>query len=454
MFMTFMMAFMMPFMISVAYADGNKKAGGKDPVATKKEKQLVKTIKSEIKTAVDGLKKGMLKEEYVDKKVKELNGKLKKLKKATKSHGFEKELAKLTKDVQKQIDEVGIQITKLGKAGTQKTKTLKSVIEEVINSKEIKKYLEKGGTGTSPKVKLNLKAVTDVGGFTGEVITPDRRGPQVSFLGPKKFDIRMAIATGTSDVDNIDHIQESGFVNSSGFLAENAESVESTISLEQVKTVSERIATNINVSKKSLRNIAFLVSHITNRFTELIADKITDSALNGDGTGNTFTGFFNVAATFTAGGLAGKVDEANRADVLAAAIARFAQTTNLQATAIFISPLDEFLLTATKDLQGSYSENSVIVSRIDGRLHINGVPVWATFHVAVDKYLVADLSATTTELLEVEGVSMFIADQHKDNATKNQVTFIFEMDAILPIYKTFGFLKGDLVTDQALLETP
>ena len=450
--MTLLFAFMMPFMTGLSFAaDG----GGGDKQPTAKEKKLMKAIDKKMKSYVDGLDLGQLKEEYVNAEIKKLKESLEKMITDTKSHGFEKNLNKYKKSMQKQIDAVGLQITKMNNTnGPEKVTTIKDIITEVLESKAIKDYREKGGTGTSQKVEVNIKAVTAVTGFIGEVITPDRRGPEISFLGPKKFDIRMVIATGQSAIDSIDHLQEEGFVDNAGFLPENSESAESVMNVEQVKTNSERIATNINVSKKSLRNLPFLISHITNRFTELIADKITDSVLNGDGTGNTFVGFFNTATVFTAGGLAGKVDEANKADVLAAAVARFSEITNLQATAIFISPLDEFLLTATKDLQGAYSENTVIVSRINGRLHINGIPTWSTFHVAVDKYLVADLSATSTELLEVEGLTMQIADQHKDNATKNQVTFIFEMDAILPIYKTFAFLKGDLITDAALIETP
>lgn len=363
-------------------------------------------------------------------------------------------LGELEAKIQKQIDEAGLEITKLKEGGGHGTgKTLKDLVKEAIESNGIKSYIEKGATGNSEKIEMDVKAVIDMTGFTGDVVTPARFGPDVAFAPPKKFDIRSAMATGTSDVDSIDHIKETGLVDNSGFLAENVASGESDLNLEQVKTSSTRIATHINVSKRSLRNVSYLVSHLTNRFTELIADKITDSVLNGDGTSNTFDGFFNNAASFTAGSLAGKVDEANSADVLAAAIARLNEITNLQASAIFMNPLDEYLLTATKDTTGQYAESSVVVSRINGRLHINGVPVWATHHVAFDKYIVADLSATTTELLEVEGLSMMIADQHGTNAIENQVTFIFETEAILPIYKTFAFLKGTISTDKALLET-
>ncbi|MGR3177523.1 MAG: phage major capsid protein [Candidatus Anammoxibacter sp.] len=386
--------------------------------------------------------------------LKKLQEEVSTMKEASNDEAFTKSLTDLEESIQKQIDEAGIEITKLKDGnGTNTGKTLKDIMKEALESDGIKTHMEKGATGISEKVEMDVKAVVDLTGFTGDVVTPARFGPDVSFLPPKKFDIRTSIATGRSDVDSIDHIKETGFVDATGFLAENVASAESDMNLEQVKTSSTRIATHINVSKRSLRNVAFLVSHLTNRFTELIADKITDSVLNGDGTGNTFDGFFNNAATFTAGSLANKVDEANIADVLSAAIARLNEITNLQASAIFMNPLDEFLLTVTKDTTGQYAESSVVVSRINGRLHINGVPVWATHHVASDKYLVADLFATTTELLEVEGLSMMIADQHGTNAIENQVTFIFETEAILPIYKTFAFLKGTLSTDRVLLET-
>lgn len=450
--MSILMAFLAPFMVAVSFADDDDGGGG-DQDPTEAEKKLFGKIEKKMKDYTEGLEGNMLKEAYVEGEIKKLKEELEGMINDTKSKGFEKSINTLKKDVQKQIDEVGLEITKMGDTKPGKTKTIQDLIGEALEVDHIKAYLENGGSGASKKVDLDVKAIVDVAGFTGDVITPARFGPDVAFVPPKKFDIRMAIAMGSSDVDSIDHIKETSLVNNAGFLGENAISGESDLNLEQVKTSSTRIGTHINVSKRSLRNVSFLQTHLANRFTELIAEKVTDSVLNGDGTANTFNGFFNNSTTFTAGSLANSVDEANIADVLAAAIARLAEITNLQATAIFINPLDEYLLTVTKDLQGSYSENTVIVSRVNGRLHINGVPVWSTFHVTQDKYLIADLSATTTELLEVEGLTMRISEEHADNATKNQVTFIFEMEAILLIYKTFAFLDGDLTTDAAALET-
>lgn len=409
---------------------------------TNKDYDVTKTELQKLKEAI----------EKID--LKEITDQLAGMKEAFNSEAIEKSIEDLKTEVQKQIDEAGIEITKLKQGATINSGiTLKDVLKEALESDSITSYFKGGAVGNTEKVELDIKAIVDVTGFVGDVIAPSRVGPQVSFQPPKKFDIRTAMATGTSDVDSVDHIKETGLVNNAGFLAENVASGESDINLEQVKTSSTRIATHVNVSKRSLRNISYLISHLSNRFTELIAEKITDSVLNGDGTSNTFDGFFNNAATFTAGSLALKVEDANTADVIAAAIARLNEITNLQASAIFMNPLDVYLLTATKDSTGQRAENSVVVTRINGRLHINGVPVWETHHITFDKYLVADLSATTTEMLEVEGLSMMIADQHGTNAIENQVTFIFETEAILPIYKTFAFLKGTISTDKVLIDT-
>ena len=444
---------MAPFAVAIAHVD-DPEGGGGDPDATEQEKALFGKIDKRVEKLIKDADLKILKQDYVDDEIKKLKDELDKLTEDTKSANFEKAVEDFKSQIQAEVDKAGVEITKLVKdAGGLENKTIKSIMMDALEGEEMSKYLKEGGKGNSVQVEIDMKAVVDVTGFTGAVITPERFGPQVSFQPPKKFDIRDVMATGSSDSDSIDHIKETGLVDANGFLAENVASAESDLNLEQVTTTSKRIATHINVSKRALRNVSFLASHLSNRFRELIAVTITDSILNDTGAANTFDGFFNQATVFTAGSLALKVDEANRADVLAAAIARLNEITNLEANAIFINPLDEYLLNATKDTTGQYAESNVVVSRINGRIHINGVPTWSTHHVTFDKYLVCDLSATSTEYLETQPLTMFVAEQHATNAIENQVTFVFETEAILPIYKTFAFLKGTLSTDAILLET-
>lgn len=451
-FITFLLAFIAPFAMSMSYIDDPDGGGGGDKKPTKKEQKLVKHLDEEIGKLVKAATKGLVTPEYVDTKHAEIVDQLKKLKKKTKSMNFEKSIEDFKSQFQAEVDKAGVEIAEsLKNIKSPEGTSVFNIMKEALEGDKMAKYLKSGGKGNSTPVTIDLKAVVSVTGFIGAVITPERAGPQVSFVPPKKFDIRDVMATGTSDSDSIDHIKEEGLVDANGFLVENVASAESELNLEEETTTSKRIATHINVSKRALRNLSFLASHLSNRFRELIAVTITGSILNDTGAGNTFNGFFNNAATFTAGDLTGKVDDANRADVLAAAMARLNEITNIEANAIFINPLDEYLLTATKDTTGQYAESTVVVSRIDGRLHINGIPVWSTHHVAFDKYLVCDLSATTTEYLETQPLTMFVAEQHASNAIENQVTFVFETEAILPIYKTFAFLKGTLSTDATAL---
>lgn len=443
---------MAPFAVAICYADDDDGGGG-DQDPTEAEKKLVETIEGKLAkyATADDLKS--LKEEYIVEQVKLLQDQLDEVKEDSNSESFKKSIDELKEDMQKQIDEAGVEIAKFADGnGNAKEVTFKSLVAKALENDDYKEFIDRGHKGASKGIAIDMKDVAMVG-FVADVVTPNRRGPEVAFLGPKKFDIRTILFGGTSDVDVIDHLVEEGYANNEGFLAENAESPESTTNLEQVKTTSVRLATHIDVSKKALRNVSFLTNYLTNRFNEQMAETLTDSIINGTGAGDTVDGLFNNSTTFTAGSLAGTVDEANTADVIAAAICRLAEITNLQATAILMNPKDIYGLKVTKDTTGDYVESQIIVTRVNGQLFIDGVPVFQTFHVATDKYLVADLSATAVEWYETQGLTMSISEHHDKNFISNLVTFNFEIEGLLPIYKTFASLKGTISADKALLET-
>ena len=446
-FMAFMLVFMAPFANAISYVD-DPAGGGGDPEPTEAEKKLVEVLESKLTKYVTADDLKTLKEEYITEQVKLLQDQLDEVKENTGSELFKKEIDKLQETMQKQIDEAGVEIEKLSiTGGNTKQVTFKSLIAEALEHEDYKEFIDRGHKGSSKGIDIDMKDVSFVG-FVADVVTPQRRGPEVAFLGPKKFDIRTILFGGTSDVDVIDHLIETGFANNEGFLAENAESVESTTNLEQKKTTSVRLATHVDVSKKALRNVSFLTNYLTNRFNEQMAETLTDSIINGDGTGDTVNGLFNNATVFTPGSLANSVEDANTADTISAAICRLAEITNLQATAILMNPKDVFGLKVTKDTTGDYVESAIIVTRVDGQLFIDGVPVFQTFHIATDKYLVADMSATAVEWYETQGLTMNVSESHDKNFIKNMVTFSFEIEGLLPIYKTFASLKGTISTDK------
>lgn len=364
----------------------------------------------------------------------------------------EEALAELKKDIQTQIDEFGVIMKKFNQEGKSIPKTTYDVFKEVTESPEFKDFAS-GKTKSMPQIQL--KDITVSGSLTAEVVTPIRLTQEVAFIPPKEFDIRSAISTGTSDSDIIDHVQELTFTDNIGFLTEVAASAESDATFEQVKFDSVRVGTHIDVSKKSLRNLSFLISYLSLRFGGLMAEAITDSVINGDGTGNAFDGLINNATTFTAGTLALSVTDANTADTIAAALCRFNEGTNMMANIIFMNPKDVYLMNVTKDTTSDYVESEVMVSRdADGTVRINGVPIVQTYHIAADTYLLGTNDASTVQYLTTAVVSLEASEEHADNWIEAKVTFRIEEEAILAILKDFAWLTGTISTDKTAITVP
>lgn len=156
-------------------------------------KALAKDKEANVKELIEG----KTSKEYVDQIVEKLNTQLAGLKKSTESTELKDSIEAYKTEMQKQIDEAGVAITKLQDGGIPGAgKTLKSVIMKALEHDEIKDFYARGEVGASKGVEIDLKDVT-MGGFTNDVVIPSRRGPQVSYLGPKKFDIRDHLALST-----------------------------------------------------------------------------------------------------------------------------------------------------------------------------------------------------------------------------------------------------------------
>ena len=358
-------------------------------------------------------------------------------------------LAELKKDIQTQIDEFGIMMKKFNQEGKTIPKNTYDVFKDMVETDQFKGFAN-GETKNMPRVEL--KDITVAGSLTGEVIAPTRVTEEIAFVPPLQFDIRSVLATGTSDSDVVDHVKENTLTDNIGFLTEVAASAESDASFEQVKFSSVRVGTHIDVSKKSLRNLSFLISFLSLRFGGLMAVAITDSVINGDGTGNAFDGLINNATTFTAGTLANTVSVANTADTISAALCRYNEGTNMMANIIFMNPKDVYGMNVTKDTTADYVESPVIVSRdANGTVRINGVPVVQTYHIAADTYLLGTNDPSVVQYLTTAVITLEASEEHGTNWIEAKVTFRIEEEAILALMKDFAFLTGTISTDKAAI---
>jgi len=107
-------------------------------------------------------------------------------------------------------------------------------------------------------------------------------------------------------------------------------------------------------------------------------------------------------------------------------------------TGIVLNPKDWANIAITKP--NDYSLPG-IVTFVNGRLAINGVPVYKASWIPVDKYLMGDWSYA--KKIAVDGLAVEFFEQDADNVTKNLITARIEQRVVLGIDMPTAFILGD-----------
>jgi len=107
-------------------------------------------------------------------------------------------------------------------------------------------------------------------------------------------------------------------------------------------------------------------------------------------------------------------------------------------TGIVLNPKDWANIAITKP--NDYSLPG-IVTFVNGRLAINGVPVYKASWMPVDKYLMGDWSYA--KKIAVDGLAVEFFEQDADNVTKNLITARIEQRVVLGIDMPTAFILGD-----------
>lgn len=361
-----------------------------------------------------------------------------------------KELKAANEIAKKERDE----LAKKFQDGEMNTKTLgiEGVIKDFLGTDGVQKITDGEGENHSKKyTSKDINFGVSIQG-NGDVVQPLKVGPTVTFVPEKAYDIRDTMVPIGSSQDSVTFTKELLYTDGVAMLAENTASTETNITLEEVTENSKRIATHTTVSRTALKNASFLQGYLTQRITSKLSDKLTDQSFNGDGAGNNLTGLLTAAVTFTPGSFAtlgaNPVTSPDLAGLLTVAKARLLEVNNVVANIAFVNPNNAVSLMLTKNTQNDYLNLEVLVTRDqNGVVRVNGMPLVQTHFIASDKYLVADLSGLTAQLLVVEGFSMRLTTEHGTDAIENQVTFVFESRWILPIYADFRMITGTISTD-------
>ncbi len=375
-----------------------------------------------------------------------------------------KENATLKADLQKFMDVVKIQgesITTLKTAFDPKEKktTFRDAVAKALEGGIFNKLEEKQASNASFKIELKDIAF-GASGFTGGATYQAGAAIHAAmpfqlpvFTPEEDFDIRMAVPTGVSNNAKLDFPVERSWTDNMGCLLENGPSNESEVTFTMSSVTSQRMSTHITVSRSALRNVPWLSNHISTRLMGKFIKLLNTQVLTGVGTTVYMSGLVTNQTTFTAGGLAGTMPNANLIDVLISARARNYQVNKIKPNVVFVNPLDAVALTTYKSTIGEWANKEPFMTiNSNGIMSVMGMAIVESFDITQGTYLMVNSSSQNFELLFNGPIEILATDSEASNFLANLVTIKLEAEVMFPIYRTGAIIGGTFVSDLAAIK--
>lgn len=342
-------------------------------------------------------------------------------------------LTKEGTELQARLAEVEQKLARRGDGGGE---AVKSYGEQLTDSDDFK-ALQQRGRGTA---RLGVKAVTNITSATSGtggvgVAIEATRVPGIVNGPDRPFTIRDLIMPGRTSSNAIEFVQESGFQNSAGPVAEGAQKPQSDLSFELVTTTVKTIAHWFRASKQVLADIPLLQSYINGRAIYGLKYVEEDQILAGDGTGQNLLGLIPQATAFD-----DSLRKANDTpiDTLRHAILQV-RVAEYRATAIAMNPVDWEGIELQKDTTGQYLWVNVTTGGVQRMWKL---PVIDTNAVPQGEFLVGafDLAA---QVFDREDAGVEVSTEDADNFTKNMVTIRAEERLAMAVYRPESFVHGE-----------
>ncbi len=362
----------------------------------------------------------------------------------TKISGLEKNIKELT-------DKVG----KISIADHAGGKSLAMQIKAGLDTDKWKSHLDNRAEGESP-----IWQMKDIDwGAAGANGTNDVVQNAMPFEVPvypfeEPFDVRSYIPVATVDSGSLDYPKELVYTDGMGTLGETGASSETSITFEMVTENAHRIATFAEVSRRALRNTAWLAQYLANRFMEKWVKLLNTEVLVGDGTGEHLNGIITQATAYAVA-QPGYVDsiptgESSLIDTIIAMKSQLYVNSNAQANACWVSPQTHYQLTVQKTTTRAYAYDQVL-AQVDnsGIWRINGMALVMSKDIPVGDALIGMVSPNVLQLLMNGGLDMATTQSHSTNFVASLVAFRFEADVLFPIYRPYCFIEGTLSAVQA-----
>lgn len=316
----------------------------------------------------------------------------------------------------------------------------KSIGQQYVDSDQYKAAFANGarqGQNVGIEVKTITSLSTDASGSAGAAVRPQRIQSPMELLPDRRLTIRNLIAPGTTASSSIEYVQEKGFTNNAGMVAEGTLKPQSDLQLTLKNAPVRKIAHWFLASAEILADAPGLRSMIDHRLNYGLAFVEDVQLLKGDGTGQNLLGIKPQASAFAIPtGLTGfatpsMIDKLRIAQ-LQVALALY------PADGQVLHPIDWATIEMSKDAQGRY-----LIGNPQGTLAptLWGLPVAQSMAQDVGHFTVGSWRMGA-QVFDREQSGVLVSTEDGDNFRRNMVTILAEERLTVAVYRPEAFVDG------------
>tara|TARA_R110000772_G_scaffold36091_5_gene86613 strand:+ start:7023 stop:8243 length:1221 start_codon:yes stop_codon:yes gene_type:complete len=316
------------------------------------------------------------------------------------------------------------------------------------NLEAIKDVVEKGG-----KMNLSVKDTTITDDYTGKYALTDFDS-EVDRTQRKRYGILENVNTGTTTGKFVTYVQQTK-ASGIGWTDEAKPKTEGTPAWEEVSEEVKKIASYVKVSKEMLSDLSFIRAEINNDLMLSVKEGIEEALLNGTGASQ-INGLLTPGMglpAFAPGVFATAIPFANITDLIRCVMAQIEQA-NFTPTHVIMNPQDIATLQLTKGTDGIYTYPMYLPTQDGmGEMRVAGMRVISSTYIAVDKYVIGDLSQVNVRFRDDITMSVGL---DADDFTRNMITILAEARLVsyVKVNKKPAFVFGTISTDVTAITAP
>jgi HK97 family phage major capsid protein len=288
-------------------------------------------------------------------------------------------------------------------------------------------------------VKTLITGASDTSG--GAFVEPDYRGLQVGLdLFQRPLTMRSLITNGTTESDTVEYVRVTGTTNNAAPVAEATATAgasgtkpESGLALAKVQEPVRTIAHWIPATTRALADAGQIRTLIDAFLRYGLEEELEDQMVNGDGTGENFTGIANVSGTQA------QAWDTNILTTLRKAKTKVRVVGRSIATAYLLNPADWETIDLLQDNEARYYFGGPLRQ---GTPTVWGLPVVECEAVPAGTGYVGDWRKAV--LWDREQAAITVSNSHADFFIRNMVAILAEMRAAFGVLQPSAFVEIDL----------